>query len=279
MDSLSQAPGSILYRARRSWRALPPGEPGQALRYDEQNGIHWGPGPDTSAPEVPQQTPSTWIDRGNIAANISGLKWDAPGFQTQTEGVNAALDVPINLEALNRDGGILEVSYLRNFNGLWFTQNPSGGAWDFILFPNVTDHTQIQLSTIDGDHAAPMANPASPYALIVDMNQRPNAAPRVAEAIQGNVARWENPVEMTKVQTVPNYEEFEQTAERLQFIRSGPNKLTINLFFNGFLAWEVDYTPTPLQQLTFSDSTAWIHFFEWSRFGGMTVDAFKIGRL
>lgn len=41
LDSLSQVPGSILYRDRREWRALAPGEPQSVLAYTEEAGIHW----------------------------------------------------------------------------------------------------------------------------------------------------------------------------------------------------------------------------------------------
>lgn len=41
LDSLSQVPGSILFRERREWRALPPGPPGSALAWTTEKGLHW----------------------------------------------------------------------------------------------------------------------------------------------------------------------------------------------------------------------------------------------
>lgn len=41
LDSLSQTPGSILYRDDNAWKALPPGEIGQVLAIDNNLRPYW----------------------------------------------------------------------------------------------------------------------------------------------------------------------------------------------------------------------------------------------
>lgn len=151
MDSLSQVPGSILYRDRIQWKGLSPGTPGQVLTWTEENGLHWADSTGTGGDAEPQTpieaysvSPESGTSAGGTVITITGANFDDTLDTSVEIGTAEAIDATVidaetieattpagtGLNALTVINGLSSAYLPAAFNYVAPTANPSHSFTD-----------------------------------------------------------------------------------------------------------------------------------------------------
>lgn len=139
LDSLSQVPGSLIYRDRYQWNAIPPGEPGQILAWQPETGLGWVDPPEPTPPDIPDLPliartlePATGPDAGGtlVTITVENLEPDEPVtvIFEETESPSAAITGPDTIEATSPPGtGVADIVVSQGFRAAAL-----GNAFEFL---------------------------------------------------------------------------------------------------------------------------------------------------